>query len=272
MNIVFQFFGLNSCEVNGNLDQKQRLEAIEKFQNGGVDFLLATDLIARGIDIQHVDSIINFEFPKEAKRYVHRIGRTARAGTKGAAITICNDEERTLIKKISRKEGYNINTFSVTKTVINSFEEKLVKLEEFVLKVMQQEKEEKQIDYAMRDAEKAQNLITYAEEIKGRPKKTWFKSEKNKNELKKKELDNLGKIAAREKNDSKDKFPKKGGLTKERMQEQRLQKISKKNSKKKKTFQKDKKQEDKGKPKKGFFTEDREDKKPILGKRKAGNK
>ena len=80
--------------------------AIEQFQKGEVDYLLATDLLARGIDIAEVKTVINFNFPNEPKRYLHRIGRTARAGSHGVSITICNDEERKEIKKLTRKLGH----------------------------------------------------------------------------------------------------------------------------------------------------------------------
>jgi len=75
------------------------------FQKGKVDYLLATDLVARGLDIPAVHAVINFAFPTEPKRYLHRVGRTARAGANGTAVTLCNDEERKEIKKLSRKMG-----------------------------------------------------------------------------------------------------------------------------------------------------------------------
>ena len=81
------------------------MDAIEKFQSGQVDFLLATDLVARGLDISSVKTVINFSFPTEPKRYLHRIGRTARAGRHGVSVTLCNDQERKEIKKITRKLG-----------------------------------------------------------------------------------------------------------------------------------------------------------------------
>ncbi len=81
------------------------MDNIELFQSGQVEYLLATDLVARGLDLPQVKTIINFSFPTEPKRYLHRIGRTARAGAHGVAITICNDEERKEIKKVTRKLG-----------------------------------------------------------------------------------------------------------------------------------------------------------------------
>lgn len=85
------------------MSQADRMESIEKFQRNEVDYLLATDLVARGLDISNVKCVLNFAFPTEPKRYLHRIGRTARAGHSGVAVTLCNDEERKDIKKLARK-------------------------------------------------------------------------------------------------------------------------------------------------------------------------
>ena len=103
IHALFALFGLKSVEVHGDLPQIQRLNNVEKFQNGQVDFLLATDLVARGIDISAVKAVLNFSFPTEPKRYLHRVGRTARAGSHGVSVTLCNDEERKDIKKLLRK-------------------------------------------------------------------------------------------------------------------------------------------------------------------------
>lgn len=91
MLTLFTIWGLKAAQVQGNLTMEERMGAIERFQKGEVDFLLATDLLARGIDISSVKTVINFSFPNEPKRYLHRVGRTARAGSHGVAITICND-------------------------------------------------------------------------------------------------------------------------------------------------------------------------------------
>ena len=93
------------------------MEAIEKFQRGEVDYLLATDLVARGLDINNVKSVLNFSFPTEPKRYLHRIGRTARAGSSGVAVTLCNDEERKDIKKLSRKLNVTIGDLNKSRSI-----------------------------------------------------------------------------------------------------------------------------------------------------------
>lgn len=100
------------------MSQTERVDAIDKFQKGEVDYLLATDLVARGLDIPAVRAVINFSFPNEPKRYLHRIGRTARAGATGTSITLCNDEERKEIKQLSRKMGQQLNSYMIQPKII----------------------------------------------------------------------------------------------------------------------------------------------------------
>ena len=92
--------------------------AIEKFQRGEVDYLLATDLVARGLDISNVKSVLNFQMPTEPKRYLHRVGRTARAGSHGVSVTFCNDEERKDIKKVVHKMGQNVTPYNLPQKVV----------------------------------------------------------------------------------------------------------------------------------------------------------
>ena len=93
---------------------------------GRVNYLIATDVIARGLDIPNVKAVLNFSFPTEPKRYLHRIGRTARAGQHGVAVTLCNDEERTDLKKLSRKLNSNINTFSIANKFVQPVYETII--------------------------------------------------------------------------------------------------------------------------------------------------
>ena len=81
--IVAGLCGIKCAELHGNLTQVQRLQALEQFREGSVDVLFATDLAARGLDISSVKAVINFEMPSQVEPYVHRIGRTARAGRGG---------------------------------------------------------------------------------------------------------------------------------------------------------------------------------------------
>jgi len=88
--------------IHGDKDQKDREKALHNFKQGSFKILIATDIAARGIDIQGVSHVINFELPLEAESYVHRIGRTARAGKEGMAISFCDDSEKDILERIQR--------------------------------------------------------------------------------------------------------------------------------------------------------------------------
>lgn len=94
--------GINSCYLEGEMVQAKRNEAIKRISNNTVNVLVATDVAARGIDIDDVTHVINFDAPKTADVYLHRIGRTARAGKKGTAITLVEAHDNELLKKIER--------------------------------------------------------------------------------------------------------------------------------------------------------------------------
>jgi ATP-dependent RNA helicase RhlE len=85
--------GIQSDEIHGNRSQNQRQNALKRFRSGSVQVLVGTDVAARGIDVDDITHVINYEIPGEAETYVHRIGRTARAGTGGAAMSMCDTEE-----------------------------------------------------------------------------------------------------------------------------------------------------------------------------------
>ena len=97
--------GYNAASIHGNKSQGQRDRAIKAFRDGTVTVLVATDVAARGIDIPGVAHVINYDLPNVAEAYVHRIGRTARAGREGAAISFCSPEERGLLREIEKLTG-----------------------------------------------------------------------------------------------------------------------------------------------------------------------
>jgi superfamily II DNA/RNA helicase len=103
--------GLSSGEMHSDLDQSQRDHVMHEFKNERVDILVATDIVARGIDIDDISLVINFDVPYDAEDYVHRIGRTARAGDSGMAITFVSPAEQyrfSQIEKFLQKEIYRI--------------------------------------------------------------------------------------------------------------------------------------------------------------------
>jgi ATP-dependent RNA helicase RhlE len=100
--------GIKVERIHGNRSQAQRTEALAGFKSGKYLVLVATDIAARGIDVDGITHVVNYELPNEPETYVHRIGRTARAGAQGAAIALCDGEERAYLKDIERLIGRKI--------------------------------------------------------------------------------------------------------------------------------------------------------------------
>ena len=94
--------GIKAMAIHGNKSQPQRTHALQAFRSGETKLLVATDIAARGIDVSGVSHVINFEIPNVAEQYVHRIGRTARAGAEGIAISFVAPDERPYMKDIER--------------------------------------------------------------------------------------------------------------------------------------------------------------------------
>jgi ATP-dependent RNA helicase RhlE len=93
---------VSAAAIHGNKSQPQRERALAGFRSGQCRVLVATDIAARGIDVDGVSHVINFDLPNVPESYVHRIGRTARAGAEGIAISFCNDEERAYLREIEK--------------------------------------------------------------------------------------------------------------------------------------------------------------------------
>ncbi len=95
-------WGVSSDAIHGNKSQGARQRALKRFRSGDARVLVATDIAARGIDVEGITHVVNFELPNEPESYVHRIGRTARAGAGGAAVSFCDPAERGHLRDIER--------------------------------------------------------------------------------------------------------------------------------------------------------------------------
>ncbi len=94
--------GHDAAALHGGMDQHQRDRVMNRFREGDLDVLVATDVAARGLDIEHVSHVVNYDVPSDPDAYVHRIGRTGRAGREGVAITLVEPRESRLLKNIER--------------------------------------------------------------------------------------------------------------------------------------------------------------------------
>jgi ATP-dependent RNA helicase RhlE len=97
--------GIEAVAMHGNKSQRQREVALQRFESGQVDVLVATDVAARGIDVAGVSHVINFDAPADHETYVHRVGRTGRAGRQGVAVTLVGEDQRKEIAKLAEHLG-----------------------------------------------------------------------------------------------------------------------------------------------------------------------
>ncbi|PQQ21580.1 DEAD-box ATP-dependent RNA helicase 28 [Prunus yedoensis var. nudiflora] len=180
LKILFGLAGFKAAELHGNLTQVQRLDALELFRKQGVDYLIATDVAARGLDIIGVQTVINYACPRDLTSYVHRVGRTARAGREGYAVTFVTDNDRSLLKAIAKRAGSQLRSRIVAEQSITKWSQIIEQMEDQVATIFQEEREEQALRKAEMEANKAENMIAHKDEIYSRPKRTWFATEKEK--------------------------------------------------------------------------------------------
>ena len=101
--------GLSVEEIHSDLEQKERESVLNRFRNRDVAVLVATDILSRGIDVENIDMVINYDVPHDAEDYVHRIGRTARAEASGVAITLINPKDQNKFAAIERLIGRQVH-------------------------------------------------------------------------------------------------------------------------------------------------------------------
>ncbi|KAJ3750359.1 DEAD-domain-containing protein [Lentinula detonsa] len=182
IRIVFSLLGMKCDELHGDLTQEQRLKALQQFRDGQVDYLLATDLAARGLDIKGVETVINYDMPGQVAQYLHRVGRTARAGNKGRSVTLVGEADRKMLKAAIKhgSDKDKIRHRIVPQDVVSKWAKKLEDLKDEISEVLHEEKEEKQLRQAEMELKKGQNIIEHEAEIFSRPARAWFQTEKEK--------------------------------------------------------------------------------------------
>ncbi|KAL2147596.1 hypothetical protein VTI28DRAFT_8050 [Corynascus sepedonium] len=185
--IIFGLLGLSTAELHGSMNQAQRIASVEAFRDGKVNFLLATDLASRGLDIKGIDTVINYEAPQSLEIYVHRVGRTARAGRSGVAITLAAEPDRKVVKaavKAGKAQGAKITSRVIDPADADKWQAQVDEMDEEIDEVLREEKEEKQLAQMEMQVKKGENLIKYEEEIHARPKRTWFETQEDKKKAK----------------------------------------------------------------------------------------
>ncbi|KAH8835254.1 DEAD-domain-containing protein [Flagelloscypha sp. PMI_526] len=184
LRIVFGLCGMKCGELHGDLSQEQRLQSLQQFRDGTIDYLMATDLASRGLDIKGIETVVNYDMPSDLAQYLHRVGRTARAGEQGRSVTLVGEGDRKMLKAAIKHAAAEdqvrhriVPTEAVSKWVL-----RLNDMKDEVAEVMKEEKEEKELARAEMELQKGQNMMDHQAEIFSRPARTWFQSGKEKAE------------------------------------------------------------------------------------------
>ncbi|KAJ9609076.1 nucleolar DEAD-box protein required for synthesis of 60S ribosomal subunit [Cladophialophora chaetospira] len=183
VRIVFGILGIKAGELHGSMSQEQRISAVSGFRDGKTTHLLATDLASRGLDIKNVAAVVNYEAPQTHEIYVHRVGRTARAGRSGRACTIAAEPDRKIVKaavKTARTQGAKVVSRVMDVQQVDAMAARLEELESEIDEILKEEREEKQLATTESQLQRGENILKHQDEIMARPRRTWFESEKEK--------------------------------------------------------------------------------------------
>ncbi|KAK4227590.1 putative ATP-dependent rRNA helicase RRP3 [Podospora fimiseda] len=119
--ILLRTLGMGAVPLHGGLSQTARLGALNKFRSGARNILVATDVAARGLDIPNVDAVINYDLPSDSKTYIHRVGRTARAGKSGNAVNIVTQYVLEVYLRIEKALGHKLDQYPLEKEEVMVF-------------------------------------------------------------------------------------------------------------------------------------------------------
>ncbi|KAH0790596.1 DEAD-domain-containing protein [Histomonas meleagridis] len=164
--LLFNYAGLKAAELHADLPQPDRLQSVQDFTENKVRILLASDLAARGLDISDIEYVINFTIPNEIERYIHRVGRTARAGKPGTAISLIGEaHEKQIKRKIEKKQPNQCEELKIPRNLMDEATEIIQKFDDMIKKDMEKEQEEKARRREEMETKRMKQLLDIEEEI-----------------------------------------------------------------------------------------------------------
>ncbi|KAM3720402.1 putative ATP-dependent RNA helicase [Dirofilaria immitis] len=177
LHIVLGLLGAKVGQLHSSLTQRQRVEALYRFKKAELDVLVSTDLAARGLDVEGVRTVINMDMPSSLKQYIHRVGRTARAGRVGRSISLVGESERKILKEIvASNKGNSLKQRLISANVIEAYKKRIESLKDSIERIMEEEEEERALRLAQEELQRGKAKLEGKVE-----KRCWMKMQKTLN-------------------------------------------------------------------------------------------